>query len=630
MPASTEQMDVIILLDTSESMFPYFDTSIQYIMNTVLRDYVRYEDQVHLLRFNSHPVIEITRKVQSRKDIEDLLARIMLLQPFGKHTDLVYALKYLQKYVADLPLQTKKTILILTDGIHDPPSDSNFPAGTQEEIAKNRREVTSVADSMRKEGWDVNLYRYPSDGSSASAEPDDQSDRTGRVDEADNESEDVFGAPSGRDQIASTQASASDLDQSTTDTQEGDGDSDENDMFTVISETMDIPVREHDETTGVTNGNTAIGLPRVTFPDHLGTVTRNTKIPFTVRNFSDQPILVKLEQLKYDGVDILNEPVSEPIDPGESERITAAVVLPKSPPGETSIDVSLVFGDGLRISPVTGTLTYTLIEGGDGTTHRILLYIVIGILLIAVALFIILLTRSRKEAEEPTEKRVKYEPQTGIVSESRAVKSDKRTDHTLKTVATDEATGHGIDNAIERAQITQTPQEERAETSFISPEQRAKQTQPQPKESTIIGLGQGETLPKLKAEKTTGDRSIEMIVIGQNHLIGFRNIHQVQPGSRLSVGGRKRSGYRIFLIPLPAKIGEIGREQDGTLTFLPSNKSVFPDLDGPLRDCLNRYIRIQVDERVLYFYFREWESPLEKLNKLMHIVDTPGKPDFKY
>jgi hypothetical protein len=88
-----------------------------------------------------------------------VVSRVLLLSPLGKYTDLVAALKYLYEYTEDLSLQSRKTILILTDGIHDPPQGSLNADGS-----KAREETNRIAQDIRKEGWDVNLLEYPLSG----------------------------------------------------------------------------------------------------------------------------------------------------------------------------------------------------------------------------------------------------------------------------------------------------------------------------------------------------------------------------------------------------------------------------------------------------------------------------------
>lgn len=119
--------------------------------------------------------------------------------------------------------------------------------------------------------------------------------------------------------------------------------------------------------------------------------------------------------------------------------------------------------------------------------------------------------------------------------------------------------------------------------------------------------------------------SIELRVSGQNPNIGGRNIHPIGSGARRSVGGGG-STFLIYLYPCPPHLGEIVREGD-SYTFVPTRPEHFPDLSGELADCLEKPIRVRVDDgREVTITFRRYASPLEEVNRIMHLVDQAGTP----
>jgi len=118
---------------------------------------------------------------------------------------------------------------------------------------------------------------------------------------------------------------------------------------------------------------------------------------------------------------------------------------------------------------------------------------------------------------------------------------------------------------------------------------------------------------------------LNLFVEDQNTSIGKRNIHSLKSGYSLTVGGGKADDYLIFLVPLPANIGEIRRE-GSSLTFIPRKAKYFPDIGtSEVRDCINKTIRIVSDKKYeMRFRFEMYEDPLIALNRLLHSVKVPG------
>ncbi|MDR0442394.1 MAG: hypothetical protein LBH44_03205 [Treponema sp.] len=122
----------------------------------------------------------------------------------------------------------------------------------------------------------------------------------------------------------------------------------------------------------------------------------------------------------------------------------------------------------------------------------------------------------------------------------------------------------------------------------------------------------------------SGPLILNLFVEDQNTAIGKRNIHSLKSGYSLSVGGGN-SDFLVFLVPVPAKIGEIRR--DGSqLTFIPRKPKYFPDLgSGELRDCINKTIRIVSDKNYeLRARFELYEDPLIALNRMLNSLNVPG------
>jgi len=122
----------------------------------------------------------------------------------------------------------------------------------------------------------------------------------------------------------------------------------------------------------------------------------------------------------------------------------------------------------------------------------------------------------------------------------------------------------------------------------------------------------------------SGPLLLNLFVEDQNTAIGKRNIHSLKSGYSLSVGGGQ-SDFLIFLVPMPANIGEI-RRNGSQCSFIPKKSKYFPDLgSNELRDCINKTIRVISDKNYeLRFRFEMYEDPLVELNRVLMSVNVPG------
>ena len=122
----------------------------------------------------------------------------------------------------------------------------------------------------------------------------------------------------------------------------------------------------------------------------------------------------------------------------------------------------------------------------------------------------------------------------------------------------------------------------------------------------------------------TGPLLLNLYVEDQNTAIGKRNVHSLKSGYSLSIGGGK-SDFLIFLVPMPANIGEI-RRNGSQCTFVPKKPKYFPDLgSSELRDCINKTIRIISDKKYeMRIRFEMYEDPLVALNRVLMSIKVPG------
>ena len=119
------------------------------------------------------------------------------------------------------------------------------------------------------------------------------------------------------------------------------------------------------------------------------------------------------------------------------------------------------------------------------------------------------------------------------------------------------------------------------------------------------------------------DQIIEMRVEFQNTRIGNRNIKSIRPGATLTIGGGINSSFLIFLYPFPQRIGELTYNGDHYM-FTPTLIDYFPQLDGPLHNCLDKDIVVNnLKGHQVTFKFIKFYATLDKINALMRSISKP-------
>ena len=158
--AGGEESEYIVMVDISASMAPYFGDVVDYLSSDLLRETIRYGDRFHFLSFDSFPDVEISEKITSGDSIEKILTKMNLLRPIGLYTDLVGAIKFLNEFASSLPPAPPKWILLLSDGIHDPPPKVSHIAHPNEVLEQLLRE----AKILKRNGWNIHILQMPTEG----------------------------------------------------------------------------------------------------------------------------------------------------------------------------------------------------------------------------------------------------------------------------------------------------------------------------------------------------------------------------------------------------------------------------------------------------------------------------------
>jgi hypothetical protein len=539
-PAAAENMDLVVMVDTSESMFPFFDDLMNSLIQDLLTAKLHRGDTFHLLSFSSAPEVEIALEVNSQEAAERAFGRILLLHPLGRYTDLVEALRFLHSYARELPETNPKRILLLTDGVHDPPPGSPN-RGTPEAVKKL---IEEAAAAIRAEGWSVNIMKVPPEPARGEA-----------------------GLKSYLDEIARV---------------------------------LGVQVAAYKSGSGTALTGIAMGFPSLTFPTHLGKVGNRFMAPFRVKNNdAATPILLGLVSVQSEGTELLEKKVQLAVAPGAEAVLEAPIKLPMSfPRGEHSRTIQLVFQDDVRISPTSGSLSFTYTgKGGLPIPRLTFLYILYIILAAAVIYLLIRLFLFMREKLHEVSLSGFSRSTGGRTAGTRGV----------------EATGSRQPGAASRGRRL-VPLLQAGAASGAAAAGAASRRRVRP---TVTSMRR--SLPRPRMQQASLPPQIEMRVSLQNSHVGFRNVHRIAPGSSRRIGGGF-SPYLIFLVAVPSGLAEI-RNEKGTYVFTPLRPECFPQLSGPVKDCLEKEIPFTTSKgKDLTIRFRTWVSPLEEINRLMRSV----------
>jgi len=634
--------DVVVLLDTSQSTMPYFQDITDYVISSVVKDYLRRGDTFHLLSFGETAQSEIAQRVENEADVKAVLGRLYLLYPLARYTDLVGALSYLYQYLADLPESRRKVVIVITDGVNNPPPASPTFGMSPENVTSNIEAATS---RIRANGWPVHIIKLPFP-------------KPGEI-----------GAPKAGSPEAQGKS-----------------------YLDVVAKALGAEVSEYSPAGKADLARKSLSLPSAQFPGPLGKKDYAFSFPVKFFNGSDSSVGLELDHVRSGDVDILSKKLFLTLGSGRSGTMDVPVLLPDSmPQGETKLELRLHFANGVRVSPDSSVLDFTLARSPVAAFLRsgapIALFIVLVALIFA-AIFVIIaiLRRMPKRVEGPIaaavlaseeESRSASSAERSIASARRealsaAAASGAREEEARSTASASSAAqmaarvreeaAKSADLLAQAARVERQEARERAGSEEANAVARGRRTTVDEQQTTvesskaaliqqnkaenertvaILAQASGrrppakkpsaEQLEKIRAATSAyaprvvkpGTIQLELIVEEQNRHIGTRNIHSLSAGSSKSIGGGA-SDFLIFLVSVPRRSAEIHFDGE-KLTFVPLRPELFPELSGPIEDCLGKDIpMISKGGYPMVIRFSRYEKPADKVNKLLHCIDTQG------
>lgn len=645
--AQSDPLDLVVLVDTSASMFPYWHDTTHYMIRDILKNVLHKGDSFHLVSFASRPELEISRKMESDKDVQAVLARFLLLQPLGRHTDLVAAIRYLDRYVPGLPPAPQKEIIILTDGIDDPPPGSPYPIHGAANIRRDKRLVVDAVRRMRKEGWVIRIVQYPIAGTPASAtgqQPGVQllgeSGKTAAATGGSGAAPLVtvpLRAPSGSAAPRAGAASSPTSPQASSQP----------------SPRIEGP-RASSSSSARASGTTAprgttpqSTTPRAASPAPSATVPGSARASHQAAPRGGSP-----------GVSSTQGAVGRP-SPGTSTSTAAkgagSGAASSQAKGKTPLLNALSQAAGTPIEQYNGVSKNNLANIATGAPSVIFPKSLGRIGYTATVPFGIRNFQGR--AITVRLRAIRYDGANILrrpVSLQIASMKQATLNAPIRLPASLAPGSRSIRVSLEFAdQLRESPRSgtlsfvlvgapSQAEGGFLHGVNLGRYALPAGIAVVIIVLvllviffirrivanlnAAPTALPRARFEMTRMSiHPVEMRVIGQNPNIGGRNIHPIGAGSRRSVGGRG-SAFLIYLYPCPPRIAEIVRREEDYL-FLPLKRELFPGIEAELPDCIGKEIRIRLEQgREVTIVFRRYVSPLDEVNRIMHLIDKPGPP----
>jgi hypothetical protein len=520
----------------------------------------------------------------------------MLLYPLGQNSDFLSGLNYTHQYVSSLPERENKIVIIISDGIFNPPENSRY-AGMSPADAQT--ELSSLARRIRSAGWEVYYIKLPFPENAVIRSLDDTI-------------------------LADTSAG------------HPDGETREYlDVSSEFTEQMDIRPSEFiGEDVPVDFVDSVFSLPEVEFPQDIGKKGHYFVLPLKVTNVSDQTVHLELTGVVHDSINVLDSTEFLRLKPGKKGTLRAHIQLPETLPlGKQSVPLSLRFSGNVRTVPQSAYVTLELVSFSirqslhrGGPVAYALILVLCAVLIVALVLFLIarrtsgpaaaaLRTAGTRDGESSGMENAAFASGENRDKNIAYTTGENRDKHLAYT--TGENRDKNITFELEHDNSTATLAAQASELEKARRERYSILSGAAPVHTARLEHRQGARAGE--AITVREDRSImlNLFVTNQNTAIGRRNVHRMKAGSRLSLGGGA-SAFLVFLVHFPSRIAEV--RFDGiqcTLAIL--KPEFFPyEEDIIIENCIDREFTLVSDHGYeVSFTLREFEDPVERLNRLL-------------
>jgi len=151
-------VDVIVLMDTSGTVLPYYEVINKRVLQSIISKFVRIGDSFHLISFNAVPRYEMSQKINTEADLSRVVSRFMLLYQLGQSADFLSGINFAGQYMTKLSSEQEKILIVISDGIFNPPASSPYRNYTGEQV---KTELAKISGSIRAKGWKVYYVKLP-------------------------------------------------------------------------------------------------------------------------------------------------------------------------------------------------------------------------------------------------------------------------------------------------------------------------------------------------------------------------------------------------------------------------------------------------------------------------------------
>ncbi len=332
--------DLIVLLDTSKSMTGEFKSTVTYLVEDIMRNYIQIGDSFRMLLFDSYTTVDLEKNINSGNDAADIINHLDLVVPlFGEYTDLIEALDTLYTYTDSISDQNEKRIVILTDGRHDP------PPGKYPKDFDHKAEIDRLTKRLTEKDWAISIV--PLDGGKT-AEQELTSENSG-----DFFTEDMTDAQQLAEQLGADIVNPS--------TEEG--------QMRIM-------------------GQIQLKLLK----NNLSSKDQKVRLKFEAVNYRNEPVEVNILGVLYKSADVLDSSVSVPLEPDAVDTFSLVLDFGGAlTENNTLYPVSLfIRNENVKPTSFELAISYTPLS----FVRHILPVILIILAIIAVIIIIILAVRS--------------------------------------------------------------------------------------------------------------------------------------------------------------------------------------------------------------------------------------------
>ena len=402
--AVSSDVDFVVMVDTSESMFTRFDDVVGYVLRELLTT-VEPGDSFHLLTFDATARVVFSQRISEAERFRQLVDQVVRLDGLGPYTDLVRAIEFLGGYAQGAALGSgglnagagSRNIILLTDGIHDPPPGTRTDVSFEEVL-----EALSVnVRELRREGWSVRVLQLLEDGSGGG--DDGRQARNGAARAAVREADGAISAGSRSALVEAVREVAGDA--AVVPLREGGSVADPSATAGAGNGQQDGPAStastagaEQDGKVSARTIERIIGLPTLAIPEHLGVVGRRFSLPVTVTNHTAQPIRPRVTSVTTSGAELLIGERAATAAPGQAVTLAVPLLLPEAVlGGEHALPVELTFAANLRVVPRGAELRFTL-RAGQGVPRAVLTGALVTVVALVAAALLVLLFRMLRNA----------------------------------------------------------------------------------------------------------------------------------------------------------------------------------------------------------------------------------------